>query len=51
MSEPFLAPETLEGEECYLCVIRIHFNDLVKFYGGPFLTHQSCVEKITQGAL
>ena len=42
----FSAQENHSKSLCYLCKKCIEINELVRYYGGPFLMHTACIEKI-----
>jgi hypothetical protein len=51
MGKSFLAKKPWVGTECYVCSQKIQEKDSVRFYGGPFLIHETCIEKIVREAI
>lgn len=35
-----------DGEPCYLCEKPIKPDQDVRYYGGPYIMHSACVEKL-----
>lgn len=38
------------GQTCYLCEKRIQKDEPVRYYGGPFVMHASCIETLLYAA-
>lgn len=43
--EEFVSRDLL-GEQCYLCEKPIKKDQPVRYYGGPFIMHSACIDKI-----
>ncbi len=44
--DSFTAGIHYAGESCFLCRQLIRAEEKVRYYGGPFLMHTVCVQKI-----
>lgn len=42
----FLAGTNYSGLPCFLCDNLIEAEDMVRYYGGPFVMHASCIDKL-----
>lgn len=42
----FVARQTHVGDICYLCEKPIKEGDAVRYYGGDFIMHSSCIDKL-----
>lgn len=49
MAGSFLATKNHSGEICHLCKKAIQVGENVKFYGGPFLIHVACLDRVIAG--
>lgn len=45
-SDDFAAKVMHEGDPCYLCESLIKKDQDIRYYGGPFVMHSSCVDKL-----
>jgi len=46
MEETFDAGQKHVGEICFLCEEKIKAEELVRYYGGPYIMHAKCVDKL-----
>lgn len=44
MGEVFLATRANLNDQCRLCRQLIQLNDRIRYYGGPFIVHEDCLQ-------
>lgn len=50
MAQGFKAGDSHVGDVCYICDDPIRKDDEVRYYGGPFVMHASCIDTLIREA-
>lgn len=46
MTGDFIAKDNHAGGICFLCEKKIQEGDDIRYYGGPYIMHSACVDKL-----
>lgn len=50
MGDDFKAGKIHAGEICHQCDVPIKEDDDVRYYGGPYVMHSACIDKLIKNA-